>query len=245
MNVLLQDADSFCEPFVGGGSVVLEVATQHPNLQLFINDKDYWMSCFWQVVISDDVNVLIEKLSAKPTIDLFYELRTDKNNDKIHCAYKALFFNRTAFSGILKSGPIGGKEQTGKYKVDCRYNAKLLKDKVLKINKLLSGRTIVDNEDFDEYLKDKDCPVYLDPPYYQKGNGLYFETMNHQDHERLRNTLLTKNKWLLSYDKHLAIQDLYQSQKYVEMMDMAVDYCIDGAKKAWKNNNEYLILKNA
>jgi DNA adenine methylase len=33
-----------------------------------------------------------------------------------------LFFNRTNYSGIINAGPIGGKRQLSKYKMQCRFN---------------------------------------------------------------------------------------------------------------------------
>lgn len=38
-------------------------------------------------------------------------------------AFACLFLNRTSFNGTLhwRAGPIGGKEQTSKYAIDCRF----------------------------------------------------------------------------------------------------------------------------
>ena len=35
--------DSFTDVFVGGGSVLLEVAQKYPNIKLYANDKNYWV----------------------------------------------------------------------------------------------------------------------------------------------------------------------------------------------------------
>jgi DNA adenine methylase len=134
LDPLLVKNDSFCDVFVGGGSVLLEVAAKYPKMKLFANDKDKWVSSFWSIVASDDfqkLNELIERLEAPPTIELFYKLRETAPKNDIDNAYRALFFNRTCFSGILSSGPIGGKQQKSKYKVDCRFNFTKLKKKII------------------------------------------------------------------------------------------------------------------
>lgn len=41
--------------------------------------------------------------------------------------------NRTNRSGILDAGPIGGYDQSGTYKIDCRFNKASLIKKISKI----------------------------------------------------------------------------------------------------------------
>lgn len=235
---------NFADVFVGGGSVLLEVAQKYPKTQLFANDKDHWMYCFWKVVADTDTSKLKELLGlmeALPTLELFYKLRETATIDEVQCAYRAIFFNRTAFSGILSSGPIGGKEQKSKYTVDCRYNYSKLKEKIIYCNKLLAGRTQVDNQDVATYhvLHQTKYPIYLDPPYYVKGNILYVETMTPQEHQSLANSLGKRDNWVLSYDDCPEIRELYQSK---QIIDLSARYCINGKKNNWENKNELIIL---
>ena len=52
--------------------------------------------------------------------------------------------------------------------------------------------------------------LYIDPPYYQMGNGLYHCGMTEWDHRRLANSLRTSpHLWLLSYDDCPEIRKLY------------------------------------
>ena len=241
---LVQDDQKFVDVFVGGGSVLLEVANTFPKAELYANDKDYWMYCFWKIVAGTDVNKLNDLLAlieTNPTLDLFYKLREEDTKDELRCAYKAIFFNRTTFSGIFYSGPIGGKEQKSKYTVDCRYNAKKLKSKILACNKLLAGRTQVSNDDFANYepLNKQNYTAYLDPPYYVKGNVLYIEHMKPAEHENLSKILSARGNWVLSYDDCPEIRALYSSKR---IFDLAARYCITGKKDNWENKNELIIL---
>lgn len=244
IDLMIGSKNSFCDVFVGGGSVLLNVAQRYPNIQLLANDKDYWIYCFWKVVASIDTSklaLLLGLMEAHPTLELFYKLREEATDDEIRCAYKAIFFNRTTFSGILSSGPIGGKEQQSKYTVDCRYNAKKLKEKILACHKLLSGRTIIENKDCSKYdiLNQTNIPTYLDPPYYQKGAALYPEKMVYSDHKNLAYILDMKSNWVLSYDDCPEIRNLYANN---QIIDLAARYCINGKKDDWKDKNELIIL---
>lgn len=42
--------------------------------------------------------------------------------DDLSLAFSTLFLNRTNRSGIIKAGVIGGKNQDGNDKMDCRFN---------------------------------------------------------------------------------------------------------------------------
>ena len=237
--------NSFCDVFVGGGSVLLEVAKKYPKIQLLVNDKDCGISSFWTVVASSDItklNELLGMLEVKPTIEQFYKLRETPANTIVERAYRALYFNRTTFSGIATSGPIGGREQKSKYTVDCRYNYQKLKAKILECHQLLVCRTIVDNVDANEYLANLialDQPLYCDPPYYDKGSMLYPEKMTIEDHTSLAGTLNKRNNWILSYDDAPQIRALYKDQ---EIIDLAARYSINGTKKNWEDKNELIIL---
>jgi DNA adenine methylase len=238
----IEKHNAFCDVFVGGGSVLLDVAAKYPNIKLYANDKDYNIAAFWKIVSGSQIIKLQElfELMAQPvTLEHFYKLRETSPANEIEAAYHAIFFNRTTFSGIYYSGPIGGKEQKSKYKVDCRYNFVKLRQKILKCNDLLVGRTTVDNVDFKDYsILNSDTPSYIDPPYFIKGDSLYSAKMTKFDHDELAITLNKRPNWLLSYDDDVHIRTLYANQKII---DLAARYCINGNKNSWEHKNELLI----
>lgn len=236
--------DSFIDVFVGGGSVLLEVAQNYPNIKLYANDKDCWIYSFWKIISdsnTDNLNELLSLMSNTPNIEQFYKLREDKSTDIVQCAYKAIFFNRTCFSGILTSGPIGGKNQQSKYTIDCRYNFPKLKKKILECHNLLVGRTIISNNDFSliNELVNTNIPAYIDPPYVIAGDSLYSEKMNLKQHQLLGNILSSRKNWVLSYDDCSEVRNIYKNN---QIIDLAARYCINGKKTQWQNKNELIIL---
>ena len=239
-----KDAYPFCDAFVGGGSVALEVAGKYPKSHIYLNDKDFWIYSFWDVVAGSETSKLPDLLALidqPATLEQFYKLKEEDTADKLRCAYKAIFLNRTTFSGILKSGPIGGKEQNSKYPVDCRYNAAKLKKKILACNKLLQGRTTVLNEDIINFLRAQDCntTIYLDPPYVKAGKALYTEYMTEEEHKNLGKVILNRQKWVLSYDDSDIIRGIYQD---CDIYNTDGKYCINGAKTEWSRKNELIII---
>lgn len=240
----LAQASAFAEPFVGGGSILLAIAEKYPTLPLLANDKDHWVASFWKVISSSEeteISQLLSLLENKPTISLFNHLREECPANDIEAAYRAIFFNRTCFSGILDSGPIGGQEQKSKYTIDCRYNFSALKKKIEKCHALLKNRTQVLNMDALQFMQklENQPVIYLDPPYFVKGNGLYREKMNEGAHQELASFLQRTKNWLLSYDDCPEIKKLYQANR---IETLAARYCIDGKKENWKNKNELFIF---
>ena len=241
---ILEKKGRFSDCFVGGGSVLLEVAAKYPKAELFANDKDRGVYCFWKIVADSNrsqLDKLFALMQTKPTIKLFNELRQDFDTaDEVQCAYRCIFFNRTTFSGIARSGPIGGHEQKSKYTVDCRYNAGKLIKKIEQCRKLLVGRTTVESYDIKDYpyLIHSHEPAYLDPPYYIKGDMLYTEKMNEFDHQNMANILKQRDNWVLSYDDCPEVRQFYQG-KNIEVL--SVRYCINGEKEDWKETGELII----
>lgn len=247
IDIMMMNQDAFCDAFVGGGSVMLEVATKYPKAHIYINDKDVWMYSFWDIVCGDcthQLSDLLNLIDQPVTLEQFYKLRASQESDRLECAYKAIFFNRTTFSGIFRSGPIGGKNQKSDYPVDCRYNAGKIKKKINSINKLLAGRTIVSDKDINDYLPTIKCPIYLDPPYYIKGSQLYTEFMKPAEHEKMRDILRDKENWLLSYDDCPEVRELYKDFTLpTRIFTIDARYCINGEKTDWADKNEVLIYK--
>ena len=246
LDAILNNQNQFIDVFVGGGSVLLEVAAKYPNIKLYANDKDYWVYCFWKIVVdsdSDKFHALLDLLDNKPNLDLFYKLRAESTTDDIECAYRAIFFNRTTFSGILSSVPIGGKEQKSQYTIDCRYNSKKLKEKIITCSKLLKNRTTVTNLDFTslDLLINENIPAYLDPPYVEAGKSLYFEYMNDAEHKKLGDILNQRKNWVLSYDDVSLVRNIYQNHK---IYDINANYSINGKKINWSKKNELIICPN-
>lgn len=210
----------FVEPFAGGASVALALLNDGLVEKIALGERDPLVAGFWRTVFRDP-EWLIERMASTPvTVEQWSQFRAGKfRNDRAR-ALACLFLNRTSFSGILSdsAGPIGGYEQTSKYKIDCRSapttvarrirQAAALSDKVQFVRHADWQRTLEQVNALD--YEPEEVFIYLDPPFYERAERLYRHYFQASDHEALRDvTRNLRQSWLLSYDSAKEILDLY------------------------------------
>ena len=242
----------FVDVFVGGGAVTMAVANEYPTVSLSVNDLDHWIYSFWESMTNPrEFQRLISYVNKykNPTIEDFNTLRRTTERVGLTDGYEGflgLFFNRTTFSGIFKSGPIGGADQSGKYKVDCRYNYDKLKKTLVAIKNDFKDRKVeVTKKDFRTVLmkyKDRsDVLLYLDPPYMKQGYQLYHEFMEESDYVEMAELLRKcECKWVLSHDDYKPFVKLFEGWTKIRSIK-GVAYTINSIEG--KRKTELIITK--
>ena len=159
-------------------------------------------------------------------MDKWYEQRDIFKNpekyDDITLGFATFFLNRCNRSGILTAGPIGGMNQSGKWKIDARFNRPNLADKITFLgnyNKRVSV-TQLDAKEFMKSIEPEGDNVffYVDPPYIVQGEQLYLNSLTYQDHIELAEYLHgVSAPWILTYDVvDQVTDDLYKGLRVAE-----------------------------
>ena len=211
----------YAEPYAGGAGIALELLLQEYVSRIHINDVSKLLHSFWWSVLNqaDDLCRLI--LETPRTVEAWDRqkiiLMNPEEHSQLAVGFATFFLNRTNRSGILNGGIIGGRDQTGPWKIDARYNAGELVRRVQAIARL-RGRINLTNLDALEFLAGGiatwPCKtlIYLDPPYYDKGRELYYDFYQHADHSAVAEFVqgqITRQQWIVSYDNVSPIKDLY------------------------------------
>jgi DNA adenine methylase len=131
--------------------------------------------------------------------------------------------NRTNRSGIINAGVIGGKDQTGNWKIDARYSKT---DLINRIQQIAQYKDRIDLYNMDavelvQKLKKTLPPktlFYFDPPYFVKGKDLYLNYYESGDHKSISTEIskLTKQQWIVTYDNVKPIRQLYDKFRKVK-----------------------------
>ena len=213
----------YAEPYAGGAGAALQLLFSERVSRILINDIDKCVFAFWQAVLTRHERFLGLLEDTPVTIEEWHRQRETylkpSRHSVVDLGFATFFLNRCNRSGILPTGgPIGGFDQAGKWKLDARFNRKELRRR---IEKLLSYRERIEvfNQDALVFLKQVVEPrsrkrpllVYLDPPYYAKGQELYLSAYEHEDHVKLAK-FMSRNfayKWLMTYDNVPQIRKIY------------------------------------
>src|SRR3546814_11966767 len=113
---------------------------------------------------------------------------------------------------------IGGRAQSGDWKIDARFNRPELADRISKIG-AASSRIEISMSDAADLLKKYSTDdnfrtlVYLDTPYFEKGRQLYYNYYSEDDHAVIADVLrVLASRFLLlvSYDSVPQFAALYR-----------------------------------
>lgn len=211
---------TYVEPYVGGGSVALCMLFNECVSDIYINDIDLSIYAFWHSILMDSERFCRLIHDTPVNMAVWKKQRDIQANklkeDLLTVGFSTFFLNRTNRSGILNAGVIGGNDQTGKYKIDARYNKSDLIRRILRIAEY-SDRIHLSNLDALELINDLRLKLsektlfYFDPPYYVKGKGLYLNYYNDDNHREIATVIkkLDRYKWIISYDNVEFITSLY------------------------------------
>ena len=217
----------YVEPYAGGASVALSLLFNEYASKIIINDIDRSIFAFWYSVLNktDRFCRLIKDIPL--TIDTWEaqkKIQEEKNrHGLLKVGFSTFFLNRTNRSGILGAGVIGGRQQTGKWKIDARYNKAELINRIERIA-YYKDKIELHNSDAVELVKSlrkklpKNTLFYFDPPYYVKGKDLYLNYYDDSDHKEIATEInkVNKQKWIVTYDNVQPIRELYKNYRQVK-----------------------------
>lgn len=206
----------FVEPFAGGAGLGLKLLSQGVISRLHLNDLDQGVYAFWKSCIQDTSALCEQIINTSVTVEEWHKqhhIYMNPNNgySALELGFATFFLNRTNRSGILTGRPIGGLDQSGKYKIDCRWNTANLIERIRKVSEM--GDYIeVTNDDanniIERYQNREDILFFLDPPYVVQGKTLYKNSFTIEDHTKLSSSLIASDtSWVLTYDTDRLISD--------------------------------------
>src|ERR1039458_10898999 len=180
--------------------------------RIHINDVSRPVHAFWKAVLDHTEALSKLVLDTKLTVTAWDKQRKiiekPKEHDALALGFATFFLNRTNRSGILNGGIIGGRDQTGPWKIDARYNAPELVNRIQSIA-AMKDRIKLTRKDALKFLQagigkwPARTLIYLDPPYYVKGRDLYYDFYKPEDHAKVADFVRTgikHQRWIVSYE---------------------------------------------
>ena len=214
----------YAEPFAGGCGLALALLFGGHVRSIHINDIDWSIWAFWKSVLRH-TEELCERIHTTPiTIQEWGKQREihGKGHQKnpVELGFATLFLNRTNRSGIIKSaGPMGGFDQSGPHKIDCRFPREKL---IRRIENIAQHRERIHltREDAKDFITDKRGRLpasmffYVDPPYFRRGPSLYTNFYKAEDHRKLAKVIGSQpHPWVVTYDDVPEVRELYRARR--------------------------------
>ena len=239
--------ETYIEPFAGGAGLAIKLLQSGDVRRIVINDYDPAIYAFWSSVLHRAGDFCEFIMNVPLTIDEWdFQKEIYENSDRYNefeLAKAVLFLNRSNISGVITGGVIGGREQTGSFRMDARFNREAICKKILDIASL-SGHIDLYQLDAMEFLGHDILGHYyktfinFDPPYVEKGGQLYKNSFTQEDHRRLRDCIANcRRKWIVTYDSCDYVAELYH--RYRKSI-LNIYYSANSVRKA----TEYVFFSN-
>lgn len=226
---------TYAEPYAGGGGAALGLLFGEHVHRLMLNDADYRIFSMWHSLLNHTDEFLERLHKVRVSIPEWRRQRViyreGRRQSRVALGFATFYLNRCNRSGIIANGgPIGGIDQRGAWKIDARFTKPELQRRIERIS-LYKERIDLFNMDAVNFLSQRIATmgpalsstfVYLDPPYYSKGQDLYLNYYERDDHSHLAQFLRGSSfAWALSYDNVPEIRKLYQGLRQIKF---SLDY---------------------
>ena len=205
---MLPEHDHYCEPFAGGGSIFFAKPKSGMSI---LNDLDNGV-VNTLVHIRDNVEGLIELLAGLPASKELHSYYKNEYEPRIELeqAFRWYYLNRTSYSGIMKPENCywgyGDKYSMRPENWPAHLRA---------VSEKLQDVQIV-SCDFEQLVDDlpEGFFLFVDPPYFNADQQKFYNcAFTFDDHVRLARCLrrnADRLQFLLTYDDHPGVHDLYQ-----------------------------------
>ena len=214
-----KDLTEMVSPFFGGGSIEIHYASQGVRVHGY--DVFEPLTNFWQHVLEHpkEIAYMLESFFHPCTKEMFlgYQKKqtwTEDDHKLLHWQeYRACMFyalNRSSFSGATMSG---GYSQQAAAK-------RFTQTSIDRLRNFSCPFLSVEQADFTDSLRrhDDETFIYADPPYLLEKSTLYGERGSaHKDfdHQKFAEEIKKKNNWVISYNPHPEILELYKDYEIV------------------------------
>ena len=224
-----KDITEYREPFIGGGSIAIDITKANPDIPVWVNDLYVPLYNFW-VQLRDRGKELSERVrdEKQRTLDegdpdkitekakeLFNRYKAEIDTyDNFEKAVAFFIMNKCSFSGLTENSTFS--------KTASNSNFSLVgADKLFQFSRLIKNWKIT-NIDYSEVMKAKgyaDTFIFLDPPYDIKDflYGKDREMHKSFDHDLFADHVSTcMHKFMITYNLNDRLLDLYKNYNTME-----------------------------
>jgi DNA adenine methylase len=235
---------NYAEAYAGGAGAAIQLLANQQVERIFLNDYDWRLYAAWHSMLHEPARFIDQIMAIGLDVETWRRQQqivyaADSNTDTLFdVGFATFFLNRTNRSGIIiGAGPIGGYEQTGRWKIDARFPREALAARVQWVSDH-SDQIELSNEDGLAFLKaqvnqrGRETFFFIDPPYVSAGSRLYMNAMSERLHLNLAKFLIGNTdmpNWVVTYDDNPLIRSAYSAAL---LEDLGVRYSLQNKRSA-------------
>ena len=245
--------NEFRDPFLGGGSIPLELSKNNPDMKIWVNDIYYPLYCFWKTLKEDpkylhECLMEIKKSNKNPDIarESFYNAKVLLESQSLNQKDTAVNFfvvNKCSFSGLTESSSFSQGASENNFTLKNIGNLPYYSDVIQKWK--------ITNFDYYKLLENADekILIYFDPPYninnylYGKKGKLHKKF----DHELfIKNVSNIKCNSIISYNNDPVLAKKLTEEGSYNANSFDLTYTLRSVGDYMKNqsNRKELLLNN-
>ena len=224
-----QTISEYREPFIGGGSIAIQITKLYPDIPVWINDLYVPLYNFW-TQLRDRGEELSERVREEKqrTLDAGDKGKVTKKAKELFNKYKeeidsyddfekaVAFFimNKCSFSGLTENSTFSQTASNSNFSL-------VGAEKLAQFSKLIKNWKIT-NIDYSEVMKahgSGDIFIFLDPPYDIKDflYGKNREMHKSFDHDRFADDVYNcVHKFMITYNVNDRLMELYKNYNLKE-----------------------------
>ena len=200
--IINSNPEYYIEPFLGGGSVAIELMNMRLKAKYVLNDKNTHLINVYKC-IKKDVHQLIEHLRTyenKLNKDEYYRIRKEYNEvvetkyDYANAA-RFMYLSKTCFRGLYRVN------KHGKFNVPYGHYKTLSfdYDNIVALSEMLNAHDVVFlNTDYTKIEIPPNAFLYLDPPYVDTFDDYTDGGFNYKQFDKYINNINDDLKWAMS-----------------------------------------------
>ncbi|MDP4013751.1 MAG: DNA adenine methylase [Candidatus Nanopelagicales bacterium] len=210
---------TFVEPFAGGASCGLMVASETLARTVHLNELDPVVASVWELLVNGsdaDTNALCQLiLEFEVTLDNVKREHERKPDTLVSRAFQTIVRNRTARGGILASGAGISKAGEAGRGLRSRWYPETLVRR-MRIIRTIRQRLVFTQLDaldlmVDRNLDQSECGWFIDPPYTVGGKraGSRLYTQHEVDHKQVFSLAAElRGPVMMTYDESREVREL-------------------------------------
>jgi len=138
-------AELWLEPFGGGAGAALTLLANHDIEEAWVVEAHPGLAAFWTAVTREPEALARRVEHTTPDLALFDWAQHQLAEQGDDLAFATFVINRCSHSGIVntKVGPIGGRTQAGRHRINARWNALALAARIRAVGALGSRLRVI------------------------------------------------------------------------------------------------------